>query len=103
MYGSGRYEEALDIFRALAKSPAPADMALEAQYQAAWCQFRIGRDMEAADAFLAFAERYKDSPLRRDALEQGSSIILAAAKNFEKWKMPDDAARLYKKMEEFNK
>jgi hypothetical protein len=58
--------------------------------------------MEAADAFYSYSKKYPDSVFGQDALRQSSSILLNAAQNFEKWKMPDDAARVYKKLAEMN-
>jgi TolA-binding protein len=100
LYNMNKYEEALDVFKSLVKCPDAA-ISLQSQYQIAWCQYRMGRDMEAVDSFGAFAKKYPDSGYKKDALRQGSSILLSAAQNFEKWKMPEDAARLYNRMEEF--
>ena len=77
-----------------------SDLALRAQYQTGWCYYRMGRDMEAADSFGAFLKKYPDSKFSQDASSQCASILLSAAQNFEKWKMPDDAARVYKRLEE---
>jgi TolA-binding protein len=103
LYSLNRPGEALEIFRALTKNAANNGIAQESQYQAAWCEYRMGRDTEAADSFTAFAKKYPDSRLSKDALEQARSVLLAAAQNFEKWNMPEDAARLHKKAEELNK
>ena len=99
LYNLNRYEEALEIFKLLAKS-APGSISLMAQYQTGWCYYRMDKGTDAADSFTAFLKKYPDSELSKDALHQCASILLGAARNFEKWKMPGDAARLYKRLEE---
>ena len=58
----------------------------------------MGKDMEAADDFGLFIKKYPDSVFKEDALSTSVSILSNAAQNFEKWKMPDDAARLYERL-----
>ena len=62
----------------------------------------MNKDMEAVDNFDVFLKKYPDSKFSRDALNQSAAILSNAAQNFEKWKMPDDAARLHKRAEELN-
>ena len=100
LYNINRYEEAIEIFKSLSRNAVNGDLALRAQYQTGWCYYRMGRDMEAADSFGAFLKKYPDSKFSQDASSQCASILLSAAQNFEKWKMPDDAARVYKRLEE---
>lgn len=100
LYNTNKYEEAIEIFKSLSKDSVNDDIALRAQYQVGWCYYRMGRDMEAADSFTAFLKKNPGSEFSRDALDKCTSILLDAAQNFEKWKMPDDAARVYKKLEE---
>jgi TolA-binding protein len=102
LYNLNKYDGALDIFREIAKSSSDKAMAQSAQYQVAWCYYRMDKDMEAVDNFEAFLKKYPDSAFYRDALNQSAAILSSAAQNFEKWKMPDDAARLYKRAEELN-
>jgi TolA-binding protein len=99
LYNMNKYEDALELFKEIAKNSSDRSIAAGAQYQAGWCYYRMNKDMEAVDNFDAFLKKYPDSKFRRDALNQSSVILSNAAKNFEKWKMPDDAARLYKKLE----
>ena len=98
-----KYEDALELFKEVVKNPSDGPMAEGAQYQAAWCYYRMNKDMEAVDNFEAFLKKHPDSKFSRDALNQSFAILSSAAQNFEKWKMPDDAARLYKKLEELKK
>ena len=63
----------------------------------------MNKDMEAVDNFDAFLKKYPDSRFSRGALNQSVAILLSGAQNFEKWKMPDDAARLYKRAEGLNR
>jgi TolA-binding protein len=100
LYDMNRYEEALEIFKALAKGSPGGRIAEGADYRAAWCYYRLGKDMEAAELFSAFAKKYALSPFRAQAARQGTLIFTKAAENFEKWKMPEDAARLHKKLED---
>jgi len=100
LYNMNKYEEALDIFKEIVKSSSDRSIVESAQYQIGWCYYRMDKDMEAVDNFDAFLKRYPDSGFSRDALDQSAAILARAARNFEKWKMPEDAARLYKKMEE---
>jgi len=102
LYSINRYEEAAEILKSLTKNPANHEIAMRAQYLLGWCNYRTDRDMEAVDAFYTYSKKYPDSAFGQDALRQSSSILLNAAQNFEKWKMPDDAARLYKKLAEMN-
>lgn len=102
LYSLNRYEEAADILRPLVKNQANYEITAAAQYLLAWCDFRAGRDMEAADSFYAYSKKYPDSVFGQDAVKQSASILLNAAQNFEKWKMPDDAARLYRKLADMN-
>jgi TolA-binding protein len=100
LYNVNNYEEAIEIFKSLSNGAVDNEIALRAQYEIGWCYYRMGRDVEAADSFSAFLKKYPDSELSQDASSQCASILLSAAQNFEKWKMPDDAARLYKRLEE---
>lgn len=102
LYNVNKYEEAAEILKPLAKNPVDHEIAMRAQYLLGWCNYRTDRDMEAADAFYTYSKRYPDSVFSQDALRQSSSILLNAAQNFEKWKMPDDAARVYRKLAEMN-
>ena len=63
----------------------------------------MNKDIEAVDNFDAFLKKYPDSGFSPDALSQSAAILTSAAKNFEKWKMPDDAARLLKRAEGLNR
>jgi len=103
LYNLNRYEEALGIFKSLAKNTLDKDIAMRTQYQTGWCYYRMDRDMEAADSFDIFLKKYPDSEYSKDALDKSVSILLTAAQNFEKWKMPEDAARVYKRLEELKK
>ena len=100
LYNINKYEDALELFKEIAKNSSDRSMAEGAQYQTGWCYYRMNKDMEAVDNFDAFLRKYPDSRFSRDALNQSVVILSSAAQNFEKWKMPDDAARLYKKLEE---
>ncbi|MDP3790802.1 MAG: tetratricopeptide repeat protein [Candidatus Omnitrophota bacterium] len=100
LYNTGKYDEALEIFKTLSRGAANGDISLKSQYQIGWCYYRMNKDMEAVDSFSVFSKKYPGSELSPDALDQGASILLNAAENFEKWKMPDDAARMYKKLKE---
>ncbi|MCX5666030.1 MAG: tetratricopeptide repeat protein [Candidatus Omnitrophica bacterium] len=103
LYNMNKYDEALELFREIVKSSADRSIAEYAQYQMGWCYYRMNKDMEAADSFDAFLKKYPDSKFRPDALNQSAAILSTAAQNFEKWKMPDDAARLYKRAEELKR
>ena len=98
LYNMNKYEDALELFRAIAKSSSARSIVEAAQYQMAWCYYRMNKDMEAVDNFEAFLKDRPGSKFSRDALNQAAAILLSAAQNFEKWRMPDDAARLYKKL-----
>ena len=100
LYNVGKYEDALEIFKSISKNSSNDDMTIRAQYQIGWCYYNMGRDMDAADSFDAFLKKYPNSKFAQDALQQSSAILLSAAQNFEKWKMPDDAARVYKRLKE---
>ncbi len=103
LYNMNKYDEALEIFREIVKSSADRPIAEHAQYQTGWCYYRMNKDMEAVDSFDAFLKNYPDSKFRPDALSQSAAILSSAAQNFEKWKMPDDAARLNKRAEELKR
>ncbi len=98
LYNINRYEDALDLFKWLAKNAKDNQIALKSQYQIAWCYYRLNRDMEAVDSFNTFLKKYPDSAFNRDALDISAAILSSAAQNFEKWKMPNDAVRLYEKL-----
>ncbi|MFA5085905.1 MAG: tetratricopeptide repeat protein, partial [Candidatus Omnitrophota bacterium] len=102
LYNTNKYEDALEIFKEISKDSYDKSMAEYAQYQIGWCYYRMNKDMEAVDNFEVFVKRYPNSRFGKDALDQSVSILSSAAQNFEKWKMPDDAARLYKKAETLN-
>lgn len=99
LYNMNKYEKALELFKEIAEDSSGGPMAENAQYQIGWCYYRMDKDAEAVDSFDLFLKKYPDSRFSRDALEQSSAILASAARNFEKWKMPEDAARLYKKLE----
>jgi TolA-binding protein len=103
LYNMNKYEDALELFKEIAKNSSDRPMAQLAQYQTGWCYYRMNKDMEAVDSFDAFLKKYPDSEFSRDALNQSAAILSSAAQNFEKWKMPDDAARLYRKLEELKR
>jgi len=103
LYSMNKYEEALELFKEIAKGSSDRSMAECAQYQAGWCYYRMNKDMEAVDNFDAFLKKYPDSRFSRDALAQSTAILSSAAQNFDKWKMPEDAARLYRRIEELKK
>lgn len=100
LYNMDRYEESLELFREIAKGPSEKPVTEYAQYQIGWCYYRMNKDIDAADSFDVFFKRYPGSALKQDALNQSVFILSNAAKNFEKWKMPEDAARLYKRLGE---
>ena len=103
LYNMNKYEEALELFREIADNSTDISIAQAAQYQIGWCYYRMNKDMDAAGNFEIFLKKYPDSQFGRDALDQSSAILLNAARNFEKWKMSDDAARVYKRAEELNR
>lgn len=100
LYNMNKYEESLELFKEIAKNSTDRSIAEGAQYQTGWCYYRLNKEMEAVDDFDAFLKKYPDSRFSPDALNQSAAILSSAAQNFEKWKMPDDAARLYKKLGE---
>ena len=95
-----RYEDALEIFTSIVKNDSEKIAQERSQYQIPWCRYRMGQDTEAVDYFKAFLKKYPDSKFSRDALNQSVDILSNAAKNFEKWRMPDDAARVNQKLKE---
>ncbi len=102
LYNMNKYEDALEIFKEVARDSSDRALAEWAQYQAGWSYYRMNKEMEAVDTFDAFLKKYPDSKFSRDALDQSSAILSSGAQNFEKWKMPDDAARLLKRARELN-
>lgn len=99
LYNVGRYDEALEIFKALSKNTTEADIVMRSQYQIGWCYYNMGRDMDAVDSFEFFIKKNADSVFKQNALDQSAFILKKAAQNFEKWKMPNDAVRMYKRLE----
>jgi TolA-binding protein len=103
LYNMNKYEEALELFKEIARGSSDRSMAELAQYQTGWCYYRMNKEMEAVDNFDTFLKKYPDSKFSADALNQAAGILSSAAQNFEKWKMPEDAARLLKRAEELNR
>ena len=102
LYGMNKYEDALELFKEIARLSPDRSIAEAAKYQTGWCYYRMNKNMEAVDSFDALLKNYPNSRFSRDALDQSAAILSSGAQNFEKWKMPDDAARLLKRAEELN-
>ncbi len=103
LYNMNKYEEALELFKEIAKNSTDRSIAEGAQYQTGWCYYRVNKEMDAVDDFDAFLKKYSDSRFSPDALNQSVAILSSAAQNFEKWKMPDDAARLRQRLKELKR
>ncbi|MDP2929746.1 MAG: tetratricopeptide repeat protein [Candidatus Omnitrophota bacterium] len=101
LYNAGRYDDALEIFTSIAKNSSDTLWQEPSQYQISWCLYRMGQDMGAVDHFKAFLKKYPDSKFSPDALRISTAILSGAAKNFERWGMPGDAARVQQKLKEF--
>jgi len=98
-----KYEEALRLFREIAKSSQDRSIAERAQYQIGWCYYRMNKDMEAADNFGAFMRDIRTPYSAATHWLNRLPYCQAPPKISKNGRCRTMRQGLYKRMEELNK